>query len=75
MSLFAVSALACVAVTTVVVGLALLRRRLRGDGGGADVAAAQRRRLVARWSEVERAARRGGMTPEEIAAVRERLLG
>jgi hypothetical protein len=52
-----------------------LRRRLLGGPSTGDVAAAQRNFMVSNWSEVESAAARSGMSADEIAEVRKRLLG
>jgi hypothetical protein len=52
-----------------------LRRRLLGGASSGDVAAAQRNFMVSNWSEVEAAAARSGMSSDEIAEVRKRLLG
>jgi len=72
----AVTVAVCFAVIVGAFVVSALRRRLReGEPGGGDVAASQRHYLAANWAEVEAAARRGGMTPDEIAAVRRNLLG
>lgn len=52
-----------------------LRRRLLSGTSSADVAGAQRSFMVSNWSEVEAAAARSGMNPDEIAEVRKRLIG
>jgi hypothetical protein len=63
-------------VVTVLVFVAYgLRRRLLGGASSGDVAAAQRNFMVSNWSEVESAAARSGMSADEIAEVRKRLLG
>jgi len=68
--------LVCVIGVVAAVGTSVLRRRLRGDGlSGADVAASQRRYLASNWHEVEAAALRSGMTEDEVANVRRKLLG
>ena len=76
MSIAAMTLVVCVLLTVGVFGVYALRRRLRGSGpSGADVAASQRRYLASNWREVEAAALRSGMTSDEIAAVRRKLLG
>ena len=63
-----------VGVAAVVFGLALLRRRYMG-GSMRAVAESQRRFLATNWDDVERAAARSGMGPEEIAEVRRKVFG
>jgi hypothetical protein len=63
-------------VVTVLVFVAYgLRRRLLGGASSGDVAAAQRNFMVSNWSEVEAVAARSGMSADEIAEVRKRLIG
>lgn len=75
MSLSAATVLLGLLGVVVAFGLSAVRRRMRGDGPAGDVAAAQRNYLASNWSEVEAAARRGGMDDAQIAEVRRKLLG
>jgi hypothetical protein len=62
-------------VPTLVYGLSWYRQRAGEQRHVADVAAAQRGYLVSNWAEVEAAAAKSGMDPEQIAAVRRKLVG
>jgi hypothetical protein len=76
MSIGAMTVVVCALLTVGVFGIYALRRRLRSGGPtGIDVAASQRRYLAANWSDVEAAALRSGMSPDEVAVVRQNLLG
>jgi hypothetical protein len=74
MSLLGATVLLGLVLTAVVFGLALLRRRYAG-GSTQAVAESQRRFLATNWDEVERAAARSGMAPDEIAEVRRKVFG
>jgi len=75
MGLLGATILLGLVLTAAVFGIAALRRRTRDAGRDGNVAEAQRRFLASNWADVERAAARGGMDPEQLAEVRRKLLG
>ena len=75
MGLFGATVLLGLVVTAAVFGIAALRRRTRAAGRDGNVAEAQRHFLASNWADVERAAARGGMDPEQLAEVRRKVFG
>ena len=75
MGLLGATLLLLAVLTAAVFGVGALRRRTRGGTNAHSVAEAQKSYLASNWDAVERAAARGGMDAEQIAAVRRKLLG